>query len=607
MYNNALRLLALINDLLDIVKLEKTQLLMDLQPMNLPDWIPGLVASTQGLAERSGLSVQAEFDEDAALCVLADKDHLEKVFLNLLFNAIKFTPSGGKVRIRCSRSNGQAVVEVSDTGIGIAEEKLARVFDRFWQGDGTTTRGRQGTGIGLSLAKELVELHGGSISVRSKVGSGTTLTVLLPEAKLPPDLPVRADRSKDWLEQIFREAQLRREALPASEKTNEAQRAFDRARRTLLLVEDEPAMLRFLELELDPIYNLITATDGVMGHEFALKHLPDLILTDMMLPKMDGISLCRKLRECPDLQATKIVLLTARADDRTKLQALEAGADDFLTKPFSTIELKTRLSNLALSSQLQRDLQGKNKTLDETLKELRSKEAQLIQTERLSALGSLSAGIMHEINNPVNFMLTATNYLRGQLPEGSTEVKETIQDIERGLKRVRDIIADLKGFAYGGPTASKRLCELEKIIRTARRLIAHELEANITFEERIEAGLRIHGIENQLVQLLVNLLQNAIQATQRNPELQKPRLVKVIAQARDGQAVISVWDNGTGISKEHLPKIFDPFFTTKEPGQGLGLGLSISHTIVKKHDGTIEAKSQPDEFTEMIVSLPIAK
>ncbi|MBI4658057.1 MAG: response regulator [Verrucomicrobia bacterium] len=606
-YSNAMRLLALINDLLDLVRLDETKLALHLERVDLKELLPGLVDSMRGAAEKAQLNLETAFEETSSLLVSADKDQMEKVFINLLFNAIKFTHPGGLVRVAGRQENGTVIIEVHDTGIGIAEDKIDQVFSRFWQEDGSSTRTRQGTGIGLALVKELVELHHGTVSVQSRKGVGSTFTVRLPAGEGSIPQTGTEPQTDAWVADLFRRAQWYHEDPSLNEKppAEAVSPKLDVRKHTLLLVEDEAAMQRFLVLELQGTYNVVVASDGQTGFELAQSHQPKLILTDMMLPKMDGITLCKKLKASPTLLPARIVLLTARADDRTKLAALEAGADDFLVKPFSTVELKTRLANLLLTAQLERELHSQNQVLESTLKQLRAAEAQLIQTERLSALGNLSAGIMHEINNPINFMLTAVHFLKSSLPDASEDAKDTVGDIEGGLKRIRDIIADLKGFAYGGASITVAECDPEKIMRTARRLLAHEVTHEIEFEESIVKGTKFVGNENQLVQLIVNLVQNALHATSANPAKNRPRRIRVRMEPAGDHFLLAVWDNGIGIPPENLPKLFDPFFTTKPVGEGMGLGLSICHTIVKQHHGQISVASSLDAYTEFTVKLPL--
>ena len=607
MRSNAMRLLSLINDLLDLVRLEDGKLKLKLAPIPLQDVLLGLLASIRMIATQKGLKLECHVDEGKKLYLNADRDKIEKVFLNLLFNAVKFTPEGGSISISARSEFDRAIITIQDSGIGIESEKLTTVFDRFWQDENNADLGRQGAGIGLSLVKELVELHKGTVEIASEKGIGTTFTLILPTAAEGEIEDKESNTNEEnWLAELHDKAKYH---YVHTTEINRGQAVNAKSssirKHTLLIVEDEPEMMRYLEMELKNDYNLFLASDGKMGLEMAQRHQPDLILSDMMLPKMDGISLCKKIKSSPSLRPLKFVMLTARADDSTKLAALEAGADDFVTKPFSTLELKARLANILLNVQLERELFNQNLMLEETLRQLRSTEAQLIQSERLSALGTLSAGIMHEINNPVNIMMTAMSYLRGSIASPTENNIETLDDIDGELKRVRDIIADIKGFAQKRSEGVKDKCEPAAILQTSKRLLADQIKNDIDLIEEIDLDhCHMYGNQNQLVQLLVNLIQNAIHATQHNEEKGKDRVVKVGMKVQSSNFVITIKDNGSGITKENERKIFDPFFTTKEAGEGSGLGLSICQKIIEQHNGKISINSKIDEFTEFTVTIP---
>ena len=605
MFANSMRLLSLINDLLDLVRLEEGKFKLVLEPMDLGEFLPGLVSAVRETAEKNGLTIQAKCDRSSRLYVNADKAQLEKIFLNLLFNAIKFTKEGGAIDVTAVRDNGYITVKVQDSGIGIQEDKIALIFDRFYQDDEASTRVRQGTGIGLALVKELVEIHGGTVEISSEQGEGTVVTIRLGALD-------RLDKSKQsepaedaWLADLFRKAKLHQGAIPQSQDAPATWFAKDPGKYRLLVVEDEPDMRRFLKSELEETYNVVLASDGQMGLELAEKFQPHLILTDMTLPKLDGISLCRRVKASASLLPTKVILLTAHATDEVKISALKAGADEFITKPFSSIELKTRLANLLLNSQLERELQNQNMTLQNTLKKLKETEAQLVQTERLSALGNLSAGIMHEINNPVNYMLTAVHVLQHSIDEPNEDTLETIGDIKDGLQRISNIIKDLKGFAYDGGKCVKEECMANDIVQPVKRLLAHELKNDITLEEDVDPNVPIICNRNQMIQLMLNLIQNAIQASEENVSKGKERVVKIVMKPAGNSYVVKVRDNGPGIPKDDRAKVFDPFFTTKEVGTGMGLGLSICHTIVKSHEGKISVQSKIGKFTEFKIELPL--
>ncbi len=606
MFSNAMRLLSLINDLLDLVRMEEGKIALKFTTFNLNELLSGLVSSVKHAAENKQLAVKFIEKDSTPVLINADKDKIEKGFLNILFNAIKFTPKNGIIDIVISSENDDALIDIIDNGIGIDSNKLGSVFNRFWQDEDSAVSTKQGTGIGLALAKEIVDLHGGTIDVSSTKGKGTTFTIKLKKSNdSVPDDTSAAEVNDAWLSNLYKRAkhyQLNETPVDTTLIADQTSKS-DFLKHTLLLVEDEPDMQRFLKSELIDKYNIISAGDGAEGLKLAEEYQPDLVLTDYTLPNMDGITLCKRIKSSPILLPTKIILVTARADDQTKIKALEAGVDDFLAKPFSTTELKTRLANILLNSQLERELQNQNQVLENTLRQLQETESQLIQAERLSALGHLSAGIMHEINNPVNFMMTAISFLRSDLEDPTPDVVETIDDIEGGLKRVRDIISDLKGFAYGNSDNIKEECSLKTVIDTAKRLLADEITEDISINVSTDQDDFVIGNHNQLTQLFVNLMQNSIQATRQNVEKRKNRQINIKICTDKNYSIISIRDNGCGIEDKISANIFDPFFTTKDVGEGTGLGLSICHTIIKKHNGEISVNSQPDDYTEFIIKL----
>jgi C4-dicarboxylate-specific signal transduction histidine kinase len=343
--------------------------------------------------------------------------------------------------------------------------------------------------------------------------------------------------------------------------------------------------------------------------EVAKLEQPELILLDMMMPEKDGLQVCRELREQPATEAVPIILLTARVDEETKLAALSSGANDFLVKPFSTTELKVRVQNLIASHELQRRLTEQNQLLSETLRQLKEMQSQLVQAEKLTSLGRLSAGIIHEINNPLNFAATGLYALRQRQYQmedlQKREFEEILHDVEEGLGRVRDIVSDLRTFTFpnAAPTDEVRLSDA---VGMAVRFLSHEWSNRVEIRNQVPDSLLIHANRNKVVQVLVNLLQNAIDALSRKQFEEGAPMIHI-----DGSDVaegirLGVRDNGPGIDAGTLDKIFDPFFTTKEVGRGLGLGLSICYRIMQEAGGRITVKTEPGRFTEFILMFPKA-
>jgi C4-dicarboxylate-specific signal transduction histidine kinase len=379
----------------------------------------------------------------------------------------------------------------------------------------------------------------------------------------------------------------------------------------VLIADDEPDMLRFLKTQLQRDCQVLEAVDGQQAIEKALQFLPDIVLLDMMMPEKDGLQACRELRDKTPTQRIPIVLLTARADEETKLAALEAGASDFLTKPFSTTELSVRIRNLIEARTFERKLARQNQILEATLQQLKDTETQLVQTEKLASLGRMSAGIIHEINNPLNFAKTAIYTLKTMgksLPEAERpDYDEILKDIQDGVDRVRMIVSDLRSFTHPNLVDFQEV-KIEKVFTAALRFVSHEWKDKVDLQKHIDEDLTVWGNEHQLIQVILNLLQNAFDALRKKQFVNGDRpQVTIDARAQGGEAVIKVRDNGMGITSDNIGKVFDPFFTTKDVGEGMGLGLSICYRIVQAHEGRIIVNSVPTEYCEFSLELPVTR
>ncbi len=599
--DNSLRLLKLISDLLELVRLQDGRSQIKRERINLDAFVPAMVDSVRHLAVMKGLKIKSNV-LGTPLEVFGDSGRLEKVILNILTNALKFTPSGGTIEVRWSSKGANASIEFEDTGVGIPEKELPYVFDRFRQVDGSATRKHQGAGIGLTIAKELVQEQGGQLSACSTVGKGTTFTLELPLAALsqtqanPTPAPESPD---DPISDIYRRSDRFLSVpteVPATSETGSGE--F-----TLLVIEDEPDMRRFLVSSLEKKFRVLQASDGRRGLELALARKPDLVLVDLMLPEMNGLDICQNLKSSDETRHIRVVLLTARGDERSRLSALERGADDFLTKPFSTLELTTRLENLLAASRLDRQLKTRNSDLERALTQLKETESQLIQSEKINAISGLSAGLLHEIFNPLNFMMMAIQLAKNSAPESDPKLKETLDDIENGMLRINDIVTDLRAFAYPEKNVKMRDVALADVIKSAKRLTSHEFK-NIRLVEP-QSNEVVFGSKTQLTQVFVNLILNAIWAVNKRKPADPEIRIEITPIGE--KATIKVRDNGIGIDQAILPRIFDPFYTTKGVGEGMGLGLSVCHTIIKNHGSELIVKSEPGQWTEVSFDLAMSE
>ena len=622
MHANGMRLLKLINDLLDLVRLESGRLEIKREPLDLAEFVKGLASAARQVAEDKRLRLET-FVAPEVGTVLADRDRLEKIVLNLIFNALKFTPAGGRVELRAEKQGPELALIVSDTGMGIAEKNLPFVFDRFWQADGSSKRKYQGAGIGLALVKELVEAQGGKVGVQSREGQGATFTVRLPyqagggppkpkpeeTADSPPAVQTGAGTvsSNEWLADLYRRAELFPALTPLQPSLRPVETSGDGKRPVVLVADDEPDMLRFLNRQLSSKYQVLEAVDGQQAIEKASQFLPDLILLDMMMPEKDGLQACRELRERTSTQAIPVVLLTARADEDTKLAALSAGASDFLTKPFSTTELHVRIRNLVQSHQYQAKLARQNQLLETTIDQLKQTETQLVQSEKLASLGRMSAGIIHEINNPLNFATTGLFTLRKRTqalaPAFQQECQGILTDVEEGLKRVKNIVSDLRMFTHPD-TESREEVQAAEVVAAALRFLSNEWKDKVQIERKLPEGQTILANKNTLINVLVNLLQNSLDAFPNKTFTGERPTIWIEGRLEPGKSILLVRDNGPGIQPQHLDKVFDPFFTTKDVGQGMGLGLTICYRIVQDCQGRIAVRTEPGQFCEFALEFP---
>ncbi|MHB1158377.1 MAG: ATP-binding response regulator [Phycisphaerales bacterium] len=601
---NALRLLKLINDLLEVVRLETGHLVLDDQPIDLAELVPGLVDAVRNLAQNKGLTLKVERGS-GSLVIRGDQTRLEKVFLNLLTNAVKFTEPGGTICARLAGDNGDAHVEIEDTGIGISASELPYIFDRFRQVDGSTTRKYQGLGLGLALARDLVCEHRGTLVARSVPGRGSIFMVSIPLAGdgMKTDTQINSVKAiSDPIVRMYDDAS--RASVSPVDLAPAAVSAVSDDASLVMVIDDEPDMRRFLMSSLSEKYRVMEAADGDTGLAMALENQPDAIVLDWMMPGKNGLDVCSAVRQDARTQDTKIILLTARVDESSKIEALKRGADDFLTKPFSTIEVHTRLANLLRTAELQKTLRQSNRDLEETLRQLRATESRLIQSEKMNALGSLAAGLLHEINNPLNYTLTAVQLLEADAADQTSEMIETVADIKEGMTRIKHIITDLRTFAYPTKANLAEPFDVRDAVTTALRFIAGE-RGTVEIDVQMDCDTKVVGSQSQITQVLVNLIQNAVKAVRKTQTL-RPPMIRISSKVEPTRLFVTVWDNGTGIRSDILPRIFDPFFTTADVGGGMGLGLSICHTIVTNHHGTLNVRSEDGHWTQVTFDLPRA-
>lgn len=360
MRNNAMRLLNMVNQLLDFRKNEVAGLTLHLTEGDVIAFVHNVCQSFSMLSERNNVSLNF-FSPLTSLYVKFDEDKLSKIMMNLLGNAFKFTPEGGKVDVTLETSGGNLIIKVADTGPGMRDKDKERIFERFYQADETGSPSNLGNGIGLSLVNEYVKLHNGNIRVVDNIDNGSIFIVTLPivrnsAAALAPNAeqtpapenatPANADNASGEPKAA---ASTSKETESAPQPTQKTSSAND-SRPMALVVDDSADMLEFLKEGLSNDFHVITAPNGKVAMKLLSSVKPSIIITDLMMPEMDGVELCRQLKMNTDHASTPIIILTAKHDAQDKVEGLTIGADDYITKPFNLQLLLLRMKKLVALS-----------------------------------------------------------------------------------------------------------------------------------------------------------------------------------------------------------------------------------------------------------------
>ncbi|HPJ41666.1 MAG TPA: 7TM diverse intracellular signaling domain-containing protein [Spirochaetota bacterium] len=376
---NAIKLLKLINNLLDFSKIEAGRMNLKIQVIDIVSFIRNYTSSIHSAAESKGISIT--FDNCAGTVPLyIDMEKMDKIVMNLFSNSLKFTDRGGFIKVTVRDDDFNCYIDFEDSGIGIPSDKLESIFDRFSQVDAGSTRKYEGTGIGLALAKELVEMHGGAVSVTSRfiddspANHGTVFTVKIPKGKehLSGNENFQFIESVELEESVsdYRFFGMREMSDLKQEKNTEQQEAVhgQNSNADILIVEDNPDMQHFLKFLLQKYYRVHIAENGEVGLKTAHHLRPALIISDVMMPVMNGYEMTRRIKEDKLLQRTPVIMLTAKSDISSKIEGIEYGADDYLTKPFNSKELLTRIKMLLKTRNYEITIEKRNNEIEEELR-----------------------------------------------------------------------------------------------------------------------------------------------------------------------------------------------------------------------------------------------
>jgi signal transduction histidine kinase len=609
---NAKSLLKQVNDLLDVSRLEAGRMHADYVDTDLAQLLRSTAAQFEAHAQER--QVKLEVHAPLRLSAQVDPDQIQAVMTNLLSNSFKFTPPGGLVRLVAEEDRGEAVIEVGDSGPGIRAEDREIVFERFRQLDAGSARRFAGTGLGLAIVRDFVLLHRGSVKVDASPEGGALFSVRIP-LRAPEGATVRASQppptgASERTDTALASLRTEVDAFPA---------AANAEKPLVLVVEDNQEMNRFICQTLAPACRAEPAFDGEEALRRSEELRPDLILSDVMMPKLSGEQLVRELRARTRLDLVPIVLLTAKADDELRVKLLNEGAQDYVMKPFRAQELRARVGNLVTMKRarelLQVELQSQRNDLAELAREVTDSRRELqgalatVQAARDQAEEALRVRsqflglVSHELRTPLTSLRLQIERLARDgdaLPE---QDRALVARMSSSAIRLTELVESLLQFTRmqaGRLETQETLCDLGELARE----IAEELRPQA---ERRKLRLTASGAASaetdpHLVRLMTtNLAANALKFTEQGG-------VSIAVSNQNGEVRIDVADSGPGIAFENHGRIFEPFEhlepISAKHTPGIGLGLALVKEMAKALGARVELQSEPGKGSTFSILLP---
>ncbi|MBY4675849.1 CHASE domain-containing protein [Marinobacterium arenosum] len=625
---NALLLLNRVSEILDFAKAEAGKFDVDWQAVDLPARLSPLIEDAAEVARRKGCRLSYRFAESLKT-VWLDPDLFEKIAMNLLGNALKFTPEDGEILLEIRLLNDDRFeFAVFNSGPGIRREYQARLFQRFQQGDASSTRRHGGTGIGLALVKELTELMGGRVGVESEPDQGVRFFIQLPcgsarlnnlaaptitESPLPQTGQIGVLRRARFLESAPQQLTTLREPVAGNGVP------------VVLVVDDTPDMRAYISELLTADYQVLAAADGEQAWQLLQGRHIDIVVSDVMMPKLDGLGLTQRIKSSSSLSHLPVILVTARGGSEASVSGLESGADDYIAKPFCADELRARVRSALRMARIQ---------------------AQLRDKSREAGMAILAAGILHNLGNALNGITVTSSLLRDKLcrskiprlqqvsellrqhegslaeflsrdPQGKL-LPDYLQQLSEHLAAERiELLRDVDSLhahtehATGVVTAHQQFASqqgLQEVVSAndiMEMALTLALAGTGTDGIRIERDYQYNGAlamdRHKVLQILINLLLNAAQSLRA--AARTDGCVTVSTSCEQGLINFEVSDNGVGVDSANLPKLFCQGFTTK--GNGHGFGLHLSATWALEMGGSLNCHSDgPGQGATFRLELP---
>ncbi len=592
---NALKVLRLSDDLVDLSQLESGLIRLQNERTNIVGMLESIVDHAQESAKSKGVKVG--FSTDVSTIEAAfDVEKLERAVTHLVATAIRYTSAGGRVDVRVDPDGPGVGLVIRDNGSGLPPDWL----DSLGTNSSKWLPPRSPEGVGLVLAREIVLLHNGTFDVASRPETGTTFSIVLPagretEATAEINVDERTRRIREG--EDYRYGAIVQETIP-----DPVEHAPSESKATkVLVVDDNPEILNFTKGLLSKDHAVFVASNGQDGLALAQEELPDVIVTDTRMPKLDGAGLIRALREDPRLAQIPTIILTARNQVADREAARESGADMVMDKPFNPRELRTAIQELFAKQH---------------------RQASTFMNEQARSFEIISAGLAHEMHNPLAYIKNA-NFVIGEsarkvleastnaelsdeekeqkIQKAKAKIDKMIPVADRGIKKVEQLVALMRRYAREGYSSDAIDMNIDESIADVLAMIAPKDNKEVSIESDLAAPVAtIKGVPEELQQAITNLTQNAVDAVGKGGH------VWVRTRPESRSVRIEIADDGPGIPREAMARIFTPFFTTKEVGKGMGLGLTITRQVIKQHGGTLEVDSTLGQGTTFTIRLPLA-
>jgi signal transduction histidine kinase len=611
-HRNGIRLLKLVNTLLDFARIEGGRANAAYEPVDLGALTTDLASVFRSAIERAGLHFEVTCSTPGMVAYV-DREMWEKIVFNLLSNALKYTLQGS-IEVTLEAVNAGFCLSVRDSGIGIAPSEIARVFERFHRIKGTKARTHEGTGIGLALVDELSRLHGGSVHVSSELNVGSVFSVTIPEgfAHLPPERvkshsvrTVTNPAGDQFIEEALQWAGTADDRSTDVSLSPANGHATDDPPARIILADDNADMRDYVARLLRRRWTVEAVENGTAALKAALENVPDLVLSDVMMPEMDGFELLAALRADGRTRGVPVILLSARAGEESRVEGMEASADDYLVKPFSARELMARVGahlELARVRSARAEIESYAHVLEKSVAERTQHLERTLRT-----VEAFNYSIAHDLRSPLRAMRAfSKSLLANESASLTPNGRRDLQLVDDAATRMNQLISDLLTFGrISSEDIHLQAVDLDSLVRDVVMGLGHEIPEGKSALTLADSFPPVMGHPILLRQVLVNLIGNAVKFM---PPGRRPRVI-IRWEATKGAVRVWIEDNGIGIPDTLRLRVFELFqrLHTTEAYPGTGVGLAIVKKGMERMDGKVGIESGEDSGSRFWIELQSAE